>query len=102
MGGRILTDNRTRKIDRRWLVRAALVTVADALLIAFAYGVVLPMRFDFLFSNIEPDYVDGYVASCLPLVLSSIILMGWRGLYRSIWSFCLGLRAHPCHGGLGL
>ena len=102
MGGRILTDNRTRKIDRRWLVRAALVTVADALLIAFAYGFVLLMRFDFLFSNIEPDYVDGCVASCLPLVLSSIILMGWRGLYRSIWSFCLGLRAHPCHGGLGL
>ncbi|MDO4807318.1 MAG: SDR family NAD(P)-dependent oxidoreductase, partial [Coriobacteriales bacterium] len=73
--------------DRQWIMHSGLVMIGDALLIGAAFGFALLMRFDFLFGEIPHEYVVGYELSILPLIVSVIAIMWWRGLYRSIWSF---------------
>ena len=77
---------RTRPVAQ-WHAKAAVVAVADALLVAGSYGMALLLRFDLQFSQVPREYLDGYALCVLPLVASALLCMAWRGLYRSIWAF---------------
>ena len=77
----------SQTLGAQWLVRATIIMVADALLIALSFAFVLLLRFDFEFTSIDRSFVVGYEVTILPLIMSAIALMWWRGLYRSIWSF---------------
>ena len=81
-------DSRRSKSKRsQWLSKTVLIMVADALLIFFAFGFMLLMRFDFVYSEIPTDYIRGYLPACGPTIASSLLIMYWFGLYHSIWSY---------------
>ena len=56
---RTQTDT-VRVHDRRWIFRAGLLMAFDAATIALSYLFALYMRFDFVFSAIDPSYLTGY------------------------------------------
>ena len=67
--------------------RAALILFLDVLLIALAYFLSLILRFDFAWSQIPDNYLDGFkVIVPITLVVAVIVLWLMR-LYHSIWSF---------------
>lgn len=66
---------------------AWVVAAGDVLCISLAYGLALLMRFDFSFKAVPAEYLAGFAQCIAPIVLSAMLIMWWRGLYRSIWSF---------------
>ena len=49
------------KVDRRWLSRVLLIMLADIIGIMGSYLLALWARFDFHFTDIPQEFVDGYL-----------------------------------------
>ena len=49
------------KVDRRWLSRVLLIMLADIIGIMGSYLLALWARFDFHFTDIPQEVVDGYL-----------------------------------------
>ena len=70
-----------------WHVIAILLAVYDVMAISASYFVGLWMRFDFVFSRINPVYLDAY-RKFLPIyILFSLVVFYALRLYNSIWRF---------------
>ena len=78
---------KTGVLEYSWLRKAAVFMIADILIIAFSYFAALMIRFDFVFSNIDREYVMGYVWSMPYWIIASIVVFYCCRLYHSIWSF---------------
>ena len=71
----------------RWVVHSMILMVFDAMLIGFSYYIALLMRFDFKFSTINKQYVDGFNILIIPYIFIVIIIFWYFHLYHSIWRF---------------
>lgn len=75
------TDKRTN-----WKCRAVLVALIDVISILGVYFFGLLLRFDFIFSKIEQQYVEGYLNSILIWTAATLVVFFFCRLYHSIWS----------------
>ncbi len=73
--------------DYVWMKRAFILLFLDVISILVSYLAALLMRFDFIFSNIPREYLDGYFWS-MPywVIVTVVVFYGFR-LYHSIWRF---------------
>ena len=73
--------------DYIWMKRAILLLFLDIVSILVSYLAALLLRFDFIFSNIPREYLEGYFWSMLYwTVITVVVFYGFR-LYHSIWRF---------------
>ena len=75
------------RTDYIWLKRAFILLFLDIISVLVAYLAALLLRFDFIFSSIPREYVEGYIWS-MPYwtVVTVVVFYGFR-LYHSIWRF---------------
>ena len=66
--------------------RSFLLVIADVLTVLFAYFFALLLRFDFRFSMIPEEYLDGFLRSILLWAAAEVIVLYFCHLYHSIWS----------------
>lgn len=78
---------RKREIAAQWWARALILALLDVILIAGSYFMALLLRFDFSYSHIPSQYIQGYAWS-LPywIIITVVIYYAFR-LYHSVWSF---------------
>ena len=75
-----------QKMNLQWKERAIILGVADFLAALFSYFFALLLRHDFLFSTIEPRFVQGYIHSAPIWAAILIAVLYMFRLYHSIWS----------------
>lgn len=68
-----------------WVHRAILIMFVDALSVLISYFLALLLRFDFVFSRIPVNYLEGYLWSMPYWILSTIVIFYICRLYHSIW-----------------
>ena len=74
------------KQNRDWRIRAVLLVVADVLSIIVSYSFALLLRHDFLFSTIDPAFVEGFIHLIIPCCAVTVGVFYICRLYHSIWS----------------
>ena len=75
------------KHDKPWIVRAVVLAILDVIFIAVGYFLALMLRFDFVYSHIDPQYIVGYRQLIIPYCVSAIVIFYIFRLYHSIWRF---------------
>ena len=68
-----------------WIHKAILFAFMDSLIILASYLAALLMRFDFRFSAIPVDYLQGYVWSMPFWITATIVVFYGCRLYHSVW-----------------
>ena len=68
-----------------WVHRAILIMFVDSLSVMISYFLALLLRFDFIFSRIPVNYLEGYLWSMPYWILSTIVIFYICRLYHSIW-----------------
>ena len=71
----------------RWKLRAAMMAVIDAAIVAASYFLGLLLRFDFMFSHIPSGYMHGYAVLIGPYIALTLVIFFVLKLYHSVWSF---------------
>lgn len=82
-----MRKQRKGKLDHVWVKRAIALAFIDGLSILVAYLAALFLRFDFIFSAIPREYLDGYAWSMPYWVIVTIVVFYGFRLYHSIWRF---------------
>lgn len=80
-------DLRRKKRIEHWEVVTGILMVYDFMTICFSYLLALLVRFDFKFSSIESQYLQGCYKSVVFYALFCVILFWFLKLYKSIWRF---------------
>lgn len=80
-------DLRCKKRIEHWEVVTGILMVYDFMAICFSYLSALLVRFDFKFSSIESQYLQGCYKSVVFYAIFCVILFWFLKLYRSIWRF---------------
>ena len=80
-------DLRRKKKNEHWEVVTGILMVYDFMAICFSYLLALLVRFDFKFSSIESQYLQGCYKSVVFYAIFCVILFWFLKLYRSIWRF---------------
>ena len=75
------------KLDYIWVRKAVILAFADILSVLISYLTALLLRFDFMFSSIPKEYLEGYLWSMLFWVTATIVVFYTFRLYHSIWRF---------------
>ena len=75
------------KMDRKWLSRVLIIMLADILGILGSYLLALWARFDFHFTDIPQEFVDGYLHTIWWWVPVCLAVFWLCNLYNSIWRF---------------
>lgn len=70
-----------------WIAHSLIIMIFDAILISFSYYFALLMRFDFVFSHIDVQYVNGFNKLIIPYIVIAVIIFWCFHLYHSIWRF---------------
>lgn len=70
-----------------WRIISLLLVCFDILAIAASYFVALLLRFDFHYSSIPKEYLDGYFYTIIPYILVCVIVFWAFKLYSAIWRF---------------
>ena len=76
-----------KKKDYVWMRRAIMLVFLDMISIMVSYLVALLLRFDFIFSSIPREYLDGYLWSIPYWVIITVVVFYGMRLYHSIWRF---------------
>lgn len=71
----------------KWLKRASVIVILDCIAIVCSYFMALFLRFDFIFSNIEEGYIEGFLWSMPYWIIITIVVFYMFRLYHSIWTF---------------
>lgn len=80
--------NRNRlKIGKRERQKKFLIGICDIVLIAISFFSALWFRFDFSFSRIPQEYLNGYLSMILIWCVISIVVFIICNLYNSIWTY---------------
>ena len=69
-----------------WVHKALLVAFLDGIIVLFSYLMALLTRFDFKFSEIPTNYIEGYLWSMPFWVAATIVVFYVCRLYHSVWS----------------
>lgn len=80
-------DLRRKKKIEHWEVVTIILAVYDFLAICFSYLLALLVRFDFKFSSIDSQYLQGCYKSVVFYAIFCVNLFWFLKLYRSIWRF---------------
>lgn len=80
-------DLRCKKRIEHWEVVTGILMIYDFMAICFSYLSALLVRFDFKFSSIESQYLQGCYKSVVFYAIFCVILFWFLKLYRSIWRF---------------
>ncbi len=75
----------TENLDGK--IKVLLIGALDVISILSAYFFALLLRFDFQFSLIPPEYLNGYWHSMLFWCATGVLVFYCCSLYRSIWTF---------------
>ena len=78
---------RHKKRIEHWEVVTGILMVYDFMAICFSYLSALLVRFDFKFSSIESQYLQGCYKSVVFYSLFCVALFWFLKLYKSIWRF---------------
>lgn len=78
-------DKLHRRLELTWVHKAFLIAFLDALIILAAYLLALILRFDFIFSRIPQEYIEGYIWSMPYWIASTIVVFYGCRLYHSVW-----------------
>ena len=70
-----------------WVVRAFIIALFDAIVIAVAFGVALLLRFEFDFELIKQQYLSAVLTVVSVFSIVTIIVFYLLRLYHSIWRF---------------
>lgn len=73
------------RYSRLWINKAFLLAFADTLIIMGSYLAALLLRFDFKFTTIPSEYLQGYLWSMPYFVIITIVVFYICRLYHSIW-----------------
>ena len=73
--------------DKQWVVRAVVLAILDIVFIAGGYFLALMLRFDFIFSHIDANYITGYRQLIIPYCICAVVIFYIFRLYHSIWRF---------------
>ncbi|MCI9074223.1 MAG: polysaccharide biosynthesis protein [Dorea sp.] len=65
--------------------KAAVIAFLDILFVLASYLLALLLRFDFVFSNIPREYLDGYLWSMPFWISATVVVFYGLRLYHSIW-----------------
>nr|WP_307999858.1 nucleoside-diphosphate sugar epimerase/dehydratase [uncultured Merdimonas sp.] len=68
-----------------WVQKAFLIAFLDILIILASYMMALILRFDFLFSRIPREYIEGYMWSMPYWIAATIVVFYGCRLYHSVW-----------------
>jgi len=74
-------------ISRHWVYRALSFAALDFLMIALSFAAAILIRFDFRFSQIDPEYFNNVLMLAPVSALLIIMLFGIFKMYSSIWRF---------------
>ena len=80
-------DLKRKKRIEHWEVVTGILMVYDFMTICFSYLLALLVRFDFKFSSIESQYLQGCYKSVVFYALFCVALFWFLKLYKSIWRF---------------
>lgn len=80
-------DLKRKKRIEHWEVVTGILMVYDFMAICFSYLLALLVRFDFKFSSIESQYLQGCYKSVVFYAIFCVALFWFLKLYRSIWRF---------------
>lgn len=75
------------QIGKRELQKKFLIGISDVVLIAISFFLALWFRFDFSFSLIPKEYLNGYLSMILIWCAISIVVFVICNLYNSIWIY---------------
>ena len=79
-------NNLKFKTNQQWRERVIIMGVADYICTLVSYFVALLVRHDFLFSTIEPEFIQGYSRTAPIWAFVLIVVLYVFKLYHSIWS----------------
>ena len=68
-----------------WVHKAFLIAFIDLLIVMGSYLLALLLRFDFIFSNIPTEYLEGYAWSMPYWIASTLVVFYGFRLYHSVW-----------------
>ena len=74
------------KTNRQWRERVIIMGVGDYLCTLVSYFLALLVRHDFLFSAIDPEFIQGYVRTAPIWAFVLLVVLYVFKLYHSIWS----------------
>ena len=77
-----MNKNETKTL---WVYKAMLIAFLDAVIISVSYFLALLLRFDFIFSSIPREYLDGYLWSMPFWIASTVVVFYACRMYHSIW-----------------
>ena len=80
------TDNK-HITNKNWIMRAMVIALCDALIIAVSFLVGFLLRFDFEFPTILEQYQTAYITIVPVAALITIVVFFAFKLYHSIWRF---------------
>ena len=69
----------------QWIHKAILLAFADTMVVAGSYYLALLLRFDFEYSSIPVEYIQGYLWSMPYWIVSTVVVFYVCRLYHSIW-----------------
>ncbi len=78
-------NKRKKGAGLKWIHRALLLLLADAITIAFVYYAALVLRFDFRPWLIPDRYLQGYLWAMPYWIIVTLVVFYWCRLYHSIW-----------------
>ncbi|MGI6011652.1 MAG: polysaccharide biosynthesis protein [Ruminococcus sp.] len=81
------TDEKSRRIALQFWSRALVLVFLDVVLISVSYFMALILRFDFIFSNIPREYIQGFIWSLPYWLIVTVVTFYVLRLYHSVWSF---------------
>ena len=70
-----------------WKLRAGLMMVYDFLAMVVCWLLALLIRFDFLYSQIPPEYLRAYRVAIVPSAVVTVVVFVVFQLYRSLWQY---------------
>ena len=79
-------NNLKFKTNRQWRERVLILGVGDYLCTLVSYFLALLVRHDFLFSAIEPEFIQGYIRTAPVWAFVLVMVLYVFKLYHSIWS----------------
>ena len=67
--------------------KIAVIIFMDVLATIVSYFLGLWFRYDFVFADIRPEHLEGYLSAIIPWCIITVIVLACFRLYSSIWAF---------------
>lgn len=74
-----------QKTGVRWIYKAMLMGFADIFMVLASYLAALLVRFEFLFTQIPEEYIQGYIWSMPFWIIATVVVFYACRLYHSVW-----------------